>query len=154
MARGIDVNDVKHVVQFDLPISVNEYESYTHRIGRTGRAGKSGVATAIFVPGNEPKFGNDDLIPSLVASFKQGGSQLPAVLGGPPGSAARRPSPPPPSVSEPPRRGSPTKAPTKAPRRPVRASTGELTPPPSDDQRTNRAARRKSAFGMDREAQG
>ncbi len=40
-ARGIDVDDISHVVNFDLP---NETESYVHRIGRTGRAGASGMA--------------------------------------------------------------------------------------------------------------
>jgi len=40
-ARGIDVSDVTHVVNYDLP---NTPETYTHRIGRTGRAGAAGVA--------------------------------------------------------------------------------------------------------------
>ncbi|MEY2986860.1 MAG: hypothetical protein RJB13_381 [Pseudomonadota bacterium] len=40
-ARGIDVDDVTHVVNFELP---NEPETYVHRIGRTARAGTSGVA--------------------------------------------------------------------------------------------------------------
>ena len=40
-ARGIDVDGVTHVINFDLP---NEPESYVHRIGRTGRAGASGIA--------------------------------------------------------------------------------------------------------------
>ncbi|MFQ5784226.1 MAG: DEAD/DEAH box helicase [Alphaproteobacteria bacterium] len=40
-ARGIDVDDVTHVINFDLP---NDPESYVHRIGRTARAGASGVA--------------------------------------------------------------------------------------------------------------
>ena len=40
-SRGIDVDDVTHVINFDLP---NEPESYVHRIGRTARAGASGVA--------------------------------------------------------------------------------------------------------------
>jgi superfamily II DNA/RNA helicase len=40
-ARGIDVSDVTHVINFDLP---NTYEDYVHRIGRTGRAGKGGKA--------------------------------------------------------------------------------------------------------------
>jgi len=40
-ARWIDVNDLTHVVNYDLP---DNPETYTHRIGRTGRAGKSGVA--------------------------------------------------------------------------------------------------------------
>lgn len=40
-ARGIDVSDVSHVINFDVPII---YEDYVHRIGRTGRAKKEGVA--------------------------------------------------------------------------------------------------------------
>jgi ATP-dependent RNA helicase RhlE len=40
-ARGIDVNDISHVINYDLP---NEPESYVHRIGRTGRAGANGKA--------------------------------------------------------------------------------------------------------------
>ena len=40
-ARGIDVDDISHVINFELP---NEPESYVHRIGRTARAGASGVA--------------------------------------------------------------------------------------------------------------
>ncbi|MCL5965649.1 MAG: DEAD/DEAH box helicase [Deltaproteobacteria bacterium] len=40
-ARGLDIADLSHVVNFDLP---EEPESYVHRIGRTGRAGASGVA--------------------------------------------------------------------------------------------------------------
>lgn len=41
VARGIDVPDVTHVINYDLPAS---YEDYVHRIGRTGRAGKKGIA--------------------------------------------------------------------------------------------------------------
>lgn len=40
-ARGIDVNDLTHVINYSIP---NEAESYVHRIGRTGRAGKKGIA--------------------------------------------------------------------------------------------------------------
>jgi ATP-dependent RNA helicase RhlE len=40
-ARGLDVDGISHVINFDLP---NEPESYVHRIGRTARAGRSGVA--------------------------------------------------------------------------------------------------------------
>jgi ATP-dependent RNA helicase RhlE len=43
VARGIDVELISHVIQFDLP---NEPETYVHRIGRTGRAGAGGVALA------------------------------------------------------------------------------------------------------------
>jgi ATP-dependent RNA helicase RhlE len=42
-SRGIDVDDVSHVFNYDLP---NEPESYVHRIGRTGRAGRAGVAVS------------------------------------------------------------------------------------------------------------
>ena len=40
-ARGIDIDGITHVVNFDIP---NEPESYVHRIGRTGRAGAAGIA--------------------------------------------------------------------------------------------------------------
>ncbi len=48
-ARGLDVVDVSHVVNFDLP---SEIENYVHRIGRTGRAGAEGVAVS-FCSGDE-----------------------------------------------------------------------------------------------------
>ncbi len=48
-ARGIDIDGVTHVVNFDMP---NEPESYVHRIGRTGRAGADGVAVS-FCSANE-----------------------------------------------------------------------------------------------------
>ncbi|KKQ77305.1 MAG: ATP-dependent RNA helicase rhlB [Parcubacteria group bacterium GW2011_GWA1_38_7] len=44
-SRGIDVNDISHVINFDLPAS---YEDYIHRIGRTGRANKKGNALTFF----------------------------------------------------------------------------------------------------------
>jgi len=40
-ARGLDIKDLSHVINFDLP---NEPESYVHRVGRTGRAGRAGTA--------------------------------------------------------------------------------------------------------------
>lgn len=43
-ARGIDVNNVTHVINYALP---DEIESYTHRSGRTGRAGKTGISICI-----------------------------------------------------------------------------------------------------------
>ena len=49
VARGIDVNDVSHVINFDVP---NTPEAYTHRIGRTGRAEREGTACT-FVTGND-----------------------------------------------------------------------------------------------------
>jgi len=43
-ARGIDVEDISHVIHYQLP---DETETYTHRSGRTGRAGKSGISMVI-----------------------------------------------------------------------------------------------------------
>ena len=46
-ARGIDVNDLTHVMHHTLP---DQLESYTHRSGRTGRAGKKGTSIAFITP--------------------------------------------------------------------------------------------------------
>jgi superfamily II DNA/RNA helicase len=46
-ARGLDIPDVTHVINYDIP---QNYDTYIHRIGRTGRAGKSGFALT-FIPG-------------------------------------------------------------------------------------------------------
>ncbi|MRR11424.1 hypothetical protein EG835_02850 [bacterium] len=47
VARGIDIDDVSHVVNYDLP---NTADDYVHRIGRTARAGKSGTAVSLLAP--------------------------------------------------------------------------------------------------------
>jgi ATP-dependent RNA helicase DeaD len=46
-ARGLDVSDVTHVVNFQIPYN---QDSYVHRIGRTGRAGRKGVALSLVTP--------------------------------------------------------------------------------------------------------
>ena len=46
-ARGLDVERISHVVNYDIP---NDVEAYVHRIGRTGRAGRSGVAVLFVSP--------------------------------------------------------------------------------------------------------
>ena len=46
-ARGIDVADLTHVINFSVP---EEHENYIHRIGRTGRAGKEGIAITFVAP--------------------------------------------------------------------------------------------------------
>lgn len=46
-ARGIDIKSISHVINFDMP---NNAEDYVHRIGRTGRAGKSGIALSLVSP--------------------------------------------------------------------------------------------------------
>jgi ATP-dependent RNA helicase RhlE len=46
-ARGIDINKLRHVINYDIP---NEPETYVHRIGRCGRAGQKGVSISICEP--------------------------------------------------------------------------------------------------------
>jgi len=54
-ARGIDVDSITHIINYDIPL---ETESYVHRTGRTGRAGKSGKAITLVTP-YEDKFLGD-----------------------------------------------------------------------------------------------
>ena len=49
-ARGIDVSDISHVINFDMPDTV---DAYIHRIGRTGRAQATGKAFTLCVPEDE-----------------------------------------------------------------------------------------------------
>ena len=49
-ARGLDIPNVSHVINYDMP---SHAEDYVHRIGRTGRAGRKGVAITISVPSDE-----------------------------------------------------------------------------------------------------
>jgi ATP-dependent RNA helicase RhlE len=50
-ARGIDVSEISHVINFDVPDTV---DAYTHRIGRTGRAQQTGEAYTFVEPEQEP----------------------------------------------------------------------------------------------------
>ncbi len=49
-ARGIDVSDLSHVINYSIP---DDIESYVHRIGRTGRAGKEGIAILLISPSQQ-----------------------------------------------------------------------------------------------------
>lgn len=66
-ARGIDINDLPRVINYDLP---NESETYVHRIGRTGRAGKAGRAYS---------FCSEEERPTLLKIQKLIGFQLPVA---------------------------------------------------------------------------
>ncbi len=52
-ARGIDISDLSHVIQYDVP---QDREYYVHRAGRTARAGKTGVSLALITPQDQPGF--------------------------------------------------------------------------------------------------
>ena len=71
-AKGLDFPDIKHVINFDMP---SEIENYVHRIGRTGRGGKTGVATT-FINLNTPESAMLDL-KHLLVEAKQ---RIPPVL--------------------------------------------------------------------------
>ncbi|XP_074560344.1 DEAD-box ATP-dependent RNA helicase 52B-like [Curcuma longa] len=70
-ARGLDIPHVAHVINFDLP---NDIDDYVHRIGRTGRAGKTGLATAFF---NES---NISLAKSLSELMQEANQEVPEWL--------------------------------------------------------------------------
>ena len=68
MARGIDIDDIRHVVNYEMPADI---QSYTHRIGRTGRAGKKGVATS-YVSDKDA-----DILYDLKSMLKEAGQPVP-----------------------------------------------------------------------------
>ncbi|WP_135081185.1 DEAD/DEAH box helicase [Terasakiella sp. SH-1] len=61
-ARGIDVADISHVINYDMPL---EGDAYVHRIGRTGRAGQSGIALSFCTDGES------DLLKQIERTIKQ-----------------------------------------------------------------------------------
>ncbi|XP_062078010.1 DEAD-box ATP-dependent RNA helicase 11-like [Humulus lupulus] len=70
-SRGLDIPHVAHVINFDLP---REIDDYVHRIGRTGRAGNSGLATAFFNDKNFP------LAKALVELMLESSQEVPSWL--------------------------------------------------------------------------
>lgn len=65
-ARGIDVEDITHVINYQLP---DEIETYTHRSGRTGRAGKSGISMVLITRSEQKKIQQIERI--IGQSFQQ-----------------------------------------------------------------------------------
>ncbi|KAK6343914.1 DEAD-box ATP-dependent RNA helicase [Orbilia brochopaga] len=70
-ARGLDIPNVTHVVNYDLPTDVDDY---VHRIGRTGRAGNTGLSTAFFNRGNR------GIVRELIDLLKEANQEVPAFL--------------------------------------------------------------------------
>jgi len=123
-ARGIDIEDISHVINFDLP---NIAESYVHRIGRTARAGASGIALS-FCDVDEREYLRD--IERLVKT------RLRVVVDHPYRSAHRPPEPPP-------TRGAPRL--TAPPSPPLRTLPTQHQPPTGN--RPPRRRRRRRAPG-------
>lgn len=70
-ARGLDIPNVTHVVNYDLPTDIDDY---VHRIGRTGRAGNTGHSTAFFNRGNR------GVVRDLLELLKEANQEVPAFL--------------------------------------------------------------------------
>jgi ATP-dependent RNA helicase DDX3X len=70
-ARGLDIPNVTHVVNYDLPTDIDDY---VHRIGRTGRAGNTGVSTAFFNRGNR------GVVRDLLDLLKEANQEVPSFL--------------------------------------------------------------------------
>ncbi|KAF8993800.1 ATP-dependent RNA helicase ded-1 [Cyathus striatus] len=70
-ARGLDIPNVTHVVNYDLPSDIDDY---VHRIGRTGRAGNTGVSTAFFNRGNK------NIVKDLVELLREANQEIPPWL--------------------------------------------------------------------------
>ncbi|KAF2141875.1 uncharacterized protein K452DRAFT_227816 [Aplosporella prunicola CBS 121167] len=70
-ARGLDIPNVTHVVNYDLPTDIDDY---VHRIGRTGRAGNTGISTAFFNRGNR------GVVRDLIELLKEANQEVPSFL--------------------------------------------------------------------------
>ncbi|KAF4970586.1 hypothetical protein FSARC_2367 [Fusarium sarcochroum] len=70
-ARGLDIPNVTHVINYDLPTDVDDY---VHRIGRTGRAGNTGISTAFFNRGNR------GIVRELMDLLKEANQEVPSFL--------------------------------------------------------------------------
>ena len=70
-ARGLDIPNVTHVVNYDLPTDIDDY---VHRIGRTGRAGNTGKSTAFFNRGNR------GIVRDMIELLKEAHQEVPGFL--------------------------------------------------------------------------
>ena len=70
-ARGLDIPNVTHVINYDLPSDIDDY---VHRIGRTGRAGNTGLSTAFFNRGNR------NIVRELVELLREANQDIPSWL--------------------------------------------------------------------------
>jgi superfamily II DNA/RNA helicase len=88
-ARGLDIPDVSHIFNFDVP---HHPDDYVHRIGRTGRAGKSGTAITIVAPADSRSVGEiEKLIGQSIAwADAPAGSSLPEEAAQDDGHEGRR----------------------------------------------------------------
>lgn len=70
-ARGLDIPNVQHVINYDLP---NDIDDYVHRIGRTGRAGNVGIATSFFNRNNR------NIVKEMISLLVEADQEVPDFL--------------------------------------------------------------------------
>ncbi len=144
-ARGLDIPNVSHVFNFDVP---SHAEDYVHRIGRTGRAGKTGLAYTIALPSDEKYL---DAIERLVDSKIPRGDN-PWT---PPGR--RDDAPPETTEEEAPKRTSRSRSRSRSrsaePREEAPAAAAAPTPAPRDEPRES-GRRSRGGRGRDRDDRG
>jgi len=76
-SRGLDVENVELVINYTFPLTI---EDYVHRIGRTGRAGKTGLAVCFFAPDSKGAQDEKAHAGDLVKIIKDAGQEVPAEL--------------------------------------------------------------------------
>jgi superfamily II DNA/RNA helicase len=72
-ARGLDVDDITHVINFDPP---DEPDVYTHRVGRTGRAGRGGVGITLVLPEQQAEVSRVARLQGQTESYEAAGLTL------------------------------------------------------------------------------
>jgi superfamily II DNA/RNA helicase len=72
-ARGLDVDDITHVINFDPP---EEPDVYTHRVGRTGRAGRGGIGITLVLPDQQADVSRVARLQGHVEKFEETGMQV------------------------------------------------------------------------------
>jgi superfamily II DNA/RNA helicase len=72
-ARGLDVEDITHVINFDPP---EEPDAYTHRVGRTGRAGRGGVGITLVLPEQQADVSRVARLQGHVERFEESGMEV------------------------------------------------------------------------------
>jgi superfamily II DNA/RNA helicase len=72
-ARGLDVDDITHVINFDPP---EEPDVYTHRVGRTGRAGRGGVGITLVLPEQQAEVSRVARLQGQVEAYEEAGLTL------------------------------------------------------------------------------
>jgi superfamily II DNA/RNA helicase len=72
-ARGLDVDDITHVINFDPP---EEADGYTHRVGRTGRAGRAGIGITLVLPEQQADVSRVARLQGQTETFEESGMTM------------------------------------------------------------------------------